>query len=142
MKRVMIFGTFDILHPGHIFFLRQAKKYGDYLIVCLSRRDTVKKIKGHFPHHTEADRRMLLKAIKYADRVVFGSKKNYLYQILLQKPQIIVLGYDQKHYTQGLKEKLAKRGLKVKIVRAKAYFPKVFKTSILRGRRPRSKLSI
>jgi FAD synthetase len=121
MKKVMVFGTFDILHPGHIFFLRQAKKYGDYLIVCLARRDTVKKVKGHFPHHSEADRRMLLKAVKYADKVVFGSKKNYHHQILLQKPQIIVLGYDQKYFTKKLQEKLAKKGLNVKIIRLRPY---------------------
>ncbi|HEY4500387.1 MAG TPA: adenylyltransferase/cytidyltransferase family protein, partial [Candidatus Paceibacterota bacterium] len=46
MKRVMVFGTFDILHPGHLYFLRAAKKLGDYLIVSLARDVNVRKIKG------------------------------------------------------------------------------------------------
>lgn len=121
MKRVMVFGTFDILHPGHINFLRQARKYGDYLIVSIAREANAKKIKGQKPLHSEQDRKKLLDSIKYVDKVVLGAKRDYLEHIISQKPDIIVLGYDQKAFTDKLGEKLAERGLSVKIVRARLY---------------------
>ncbi|OGE76281.1 MAG: hypothetical protein A3K06_03910 [Candidatus Doudnabacteria bacterium RIFCSPHIGHO2_01_52_17] len=131
MKRVLVFGTFDVIHPGHISFLRQAKKYGDFLIVSLAREKFVLKIKGHSARHSEAERRQLLESLKIVDKVVFGSKIDYLRHIANIKPSVIVLGYDQSAFTEKLREKLAERGLRVKIVRAKAYKPHLYKTSRL-----------
>ena len=131
MKRVMVFGTFDILHPGHIFFLRQAKKYGDYLIVSLAREKFIRKIKGHKARHSETERKKMLEAVKFVDRVVLGAKSDYIRHIVREKPNVIVLGYDQKHFTEKLKEILAEKGLKVKIVRLEAYKPEKYKTSKL-----------
>ena len=59
MKAVMVFGTFDILHPGHINFFKQAKKYGN-LIAVIARDRTVKQVKGRLPKYSEKQR---LKAI-------------------------------------------------------------------------------
>lgn len=128
MKRVMVFGTFDILHPGHIEFLRQAKRYGDFLIVSLAREIWIKKIKGRKPMHSEGDRKSLLQAVKFVDKVVLGSKQDYLGHILRHKPDVICLGYDQKAFTEGLQEKLSARGLKVKIVRVRSYKKELYKS--------------
>ena len=51
IKKVMIFGTFDKFHPGHINFLKQSEQYGDYLIVVVARDITVKKLKGKMPYY-------------------------------------------------------------------------------------------
>lgn len=131
MKRVMVFGTFDILHPGHIHFLKNAKRLGDYLIVSLARNTNVRRIKGRLPRHSERERVKMLGAVKYVDRVVLGAKKDYIGHILRYKPAIIALGYDQTHYTANLKELLAARGLSVKIKRLKPYHPNIYKTSKL-----------
>lgn len=131
MKRVLVFGTFDILHPGHIYFLKAAKKYGDFLIVSLAREKYIRKIKGRKAWHSEAERKKLLEAVRFVDKVVMGSKTDYLNHIISLKPQVIALGYDQKHFTAKLKEKLAARGLNVKVVRIKPYKTNIYKSSKL-----------
>ena len=70
MKRVITYGTFDLLHYGHINLLRRAKEQGDYLIVCLSTDEfnlNEKRKKCYFPYEK---RKMLLEAIRYVDLVV------------------------------------------------------------------------
>lgn len=135
MKRVLVFGTFDILHPGHIDFLRQAKKLGDYLIVSLAREKFVKQIKGHKPLHSEKQRKQMLEGLKIVDKAVLGATDDYIKHIVSQKPDIIALGYDQTVFTQKLKSKLMGAGLgKVKVVRLKSYRAKIYKTNkILKG---------
>ena len=60
MKKVLIFGTFDGLHLGHLNFFEQAKEYGDYLIVVVARDKTVKRIKNRFPSKNEVERLRIL----------------------------------------------------------------------------------
>ena len=60
MKTVMVFGTFDILHLGHIDLFLQAKKYAEHLIAVVARDERAKKIKGKAPIHSEEERRVLL----------------------------------------------------------------------------------
>jgi len=69
MKRVITYGTFDLLHYGHINLLRRAKEYGDYLIVALSTDDfnLSKNKKCYFPYEK---RKQLLEAIRYVDLVI------------------------------------------------------------------------
>ncbi|HEY4500164.1 MAG TPA: adenylyltransferase/cytidyltransferase family protein [Candidatus Paceibacterota bacterium] len=134
MKRVLVFGTFDILHPGHIHFLREAKKLGHFLVVSLAREKFIRKIKGHRAHHSESERKKLLESLRFVDQVVLGSKSDYLKHILELKPQIIALGYDQKAFTAGLREKLASRGLKVQITRLKSYRPSLYKSGTILSR--------
>ena len=56
MKKVMAFGTFDGLHPGHLNFLKQARRLGDSLVVVVARDANVRKIKGRFPRLGEGER--------------------------------------------------------------------------------------
>ena len=130
MKRVLVFGTFDILHPGHIYFLKQAKKLGDFLIVSLAREKFVRQIKGHKPLHSEKERLDMARALKIVDKAILGSTDNYIKHIVSQKPDIIALGYDQRAFTADLKKKLSDAGLKkIKIVRLKPYKPIFYKSS-------------
>lgn len=124
----MVFGTFDILHPGHIHFLKQAKKLGDFLIVSIAREKNVRKIKGRKPYHSESERKELLSALKFVNKVVVGAKDDYLKHIIEERPNVIALGYDQKYYTDKLKEKLVERGFRVKVVRLKPYKSQIYKT--------------
>lgn len=128
MKRVMVFGTFDVLHPGHIHFLKRARKLGDYLIVSIARGSNAKKIKGRRTRHTESERKQMLESLHFVDKVIIGAKRDYIAHIAKEKPDVIALGYDQKHYTAGLREKLAVRGLSVKIVRVDSYKPRLYKS--------------
>lgn len=69
MRRVITYGTFDLLHYGHINLLRRAKKQGDYLIVALSTDEfnLLKNKKSYFPY---AERKEMLEAIRYVDMVI------------------------------------------------------------------------
>ena len=130
MKTAMAFGTFDLLHPGHINFLSQAKKHGE-LIVIIARDRTVKKIKGKLPLHNEKQRLGAVKSLKLASKVILGSLIDKYAAIKKYKPDIIALGYDQKYFIDRLKQELKKLKLKTKIIRLKAYKVDKYKTSIL-----------
>ena len=69
MKKVITYGTFDLLHYGHINLLRRAKALGDYLIVALSS-DEFNAIKGKKSFFTFEERKQILEAIKYVDEVI------------------------------------------------------------------------
>jgi len=70
MKRVITYGTFDLLHYGHINLLRRAKAKGDYLIVALTTDDFNEKKKGKKTYFTYERRKQLLEAVRYVDLVI------------------------------------------------------------------------
>lgn len=69
MKRVITYGTFDLIHPGHINILRQARDIGDFLIVGIST-DDFNKIKNKQAYYTFDERRTILESIRYVDKVI------------------------------------------------------------------------
>ena len=70
MRRVITYGTFDLLHYGHINLLRRAKALGDYLIVALSTDEFNLKMKNKVTYFTYEQRKQLLEAIRYVDLVI------------------------------------------------------------------------
>ncbi|PHF52426.1 glycerol-3-phosphate cytidylyltransferase [Bacillus pseudomycoides] len=69
MKKVITYGTFDLLHWGHINLLKRAKDLGDYLIVAVSS-DEFNKLKNKKSYHSYENRKMILEAIRYVDEVI------------------------------------------------------------------------
>ncbi len=69
MKRILTYGTFDLLHYGHINILKRAKALGDYLVVALST-DEFNAIKGKKAYHDYETRKMMLEAVRYVDLVI------------------------------------------------------------------------
>jgi glycerol-3-phosphate cytidylyltransferase len=69
MKKVITYGTFDILHPGHVSLLKQAKELGDYLIVAVST-DEFNIIKNKQSYNSYFSRKEMIEAIKYVDLVI------------------------------------------------------------------------
>ncbi len=69
MRRILTYGTYDLLHYGHIRLLKRAKERGDYLIVALST-DEFNSIKGKKAYHTYETRKEMLEAIRYVDLVI------------------------------------------------------------------------
>ena len=72
MKKVITYGTYDLLHVGHINLLKRAKNLGDYLIVALST-DDFNLLKHKSSYHSYDDRKIILESIKYVDEVIPGS---------------------------------------------------------------------
>lgn len=105
-KVVLAGGCFDILHPGHVIFLQEAKKVGDKLIVLLESDEKIKKLKGiNRPVHTQDERAKILQAVKFVDQIIklpyMESDSDYDQIITRIKPDIIALtrGYaDTKHH--------------------------------------------
>lgn len=135
MKRVMVFGVFDLLHPGHESFLRQAKKLGNFLIVSVARDVNVKKVKGKKPVFDEKKRMTHVKHLNLAKKVMLGDLKDPMSHIAKEKPDVIALGYDQATYVKDLVKQLQKYGLKTKVIRLRPFRPDVFKSSKIRAKK-------
>ena len=133
--RILIFGTFDIVHPGHLHLFKQARalagKADAYLIVSLARDKNVLRIKGRAPRSNERTRLARVKALREVDRAVLGAIGDHIPPIVRLKPDIIALGYDQRAYVGGLRSALSKAGVKPKIVRLMPHLPNKYKTSII-----------
>jgi len=127
--KVIGFGTFDGIHPGHLFFLRELKKLGDELIVIIARDKNVVKTKGKPAKFNENKRLNFIKKEDIADNVFFGEHDD-LYKCLKEhKPNIIGLGYDQNADIKYLKEYFPE----IEIVRVGACEPDRYKSSIING---------
>lgn len=132
MKKVMVFGTFDKLHPGHLYLFREAKRFGDFLIAVVARDETVKKVKGKMPGKNERKRLENLKTISQINKVVLGNLTDQYLVIEDYNPDFICLGYDQHSFiTENLKNEIEKRKLKAKIIRLRSYKPDIYKSSKL-----------
>lgn len=116
MVRVMATGVFDLLHPGHLYFLSQARKLGDELIVVVARDRTASRVKRQ-PVVPEELRREMVEALKPVDRAVLGSLTDIYHTVEEVKPDIIVLGYDQHFDEAEVERECGRRGIKVRVVR-------------------------
>ncbi len=118
MARVMATGVFDLLHIGHLHYLKEAKKLGDELVVVIATDETVRKRK-HNPVIPQEMRRELVEALKPVDKAVIGHTDDPLKIVEEMKPDIIALGYDQN--AEGLEKKLKERGIDARVVRCTKY---------------------
>ncbi len=90
-------GCFDIIHSGHIYYLTEAKKLGDILIVGLNSDDSVRRLKGKGrPVNNQFDRASVLSALKPVDFVVFFDEDTPINLIEVINPDVLVKGADYK----------------------------------------------
>ncbi|MEM0016859.1 MAG: adenylyltransferase/cytidyltransferase family protein [Candidatus Korarchaeum sp.] len=118
-RKVVVAGTFDILHEGHIKMLWEAKSLAGEdgeLIVIVARDENVRRFKKRDPVLDESARAYIVKNLKPVDRVVIG-ERDPLDSIMKLRPDVIALGYDQWADEGWLKEELGRRGLRVEVVR-------------------------
>ncbi len=133
MKKVMVFGTFDIFHPGHINFLDQARKYGDELIVVVARDKTVLDVKKELPRNNEEIRAEKIRESGLANVILLGNEGDKYKAIKDVRPDVICLGYDQKFFIDKLKDKLKEFKLDdTRIIRLKSFHPEKYKSSKLK----------
>jgi FAD synthetase len=116
MVRVMATGVFDLLHPGHLYFLNEARKLGDELIVVVARDQTARRLK-HEPYVPEHLRREMVEALKPVDRAILGSATDIYQTVVEERPDIIALGFDQHFDEKEVERECARRGVSVKVVR-------------------------
>lgn len=94
MKRILTYGTFDLLHYGHIRLLKRAKELGDYLIVAVST-DDFNIIKGKKSYHNYETRKKMLEAVRYVDLVIPENNwEQKLQDVKDYKVDVVVMGSD------------------------------------------------
>lgn len=121
MKRVVAQGTFDILHPGHVHYLREAAKKGDELYVIVARSENVTHKKG--PIIPDRQRVEMVDALDPVDHARLGDPDDIFVPIEDIDPAVIVLGHDQHHDEAALESELDARGIDCTICRASRYEP-------------------
>lgn len=126
----MVFGTFDILHPGHLFLLNEAKKMGDSLTVIIARDLTVQTVKNITSQNDEQTRLKNLHDLNIADKVILGNPGDKYEVIRNENPDVIALGYDQTAFTEDLQKQFPD----IKIVRLNPYKEDIYKSSKFRDK--------
>ena len=120
-KKVLAAGKFDILHLGHLAYLKQAKDLaGDEgeLIVIIALDKTIERERGAPPVFPQEQRRRLVEALGLVDKAIIGLDTEDHTEVVIQtKPDYIALGYDQYTNLEYLQERIAELGLHTKIVR-------------------------
>ena len=121
MTRVMAVGIFDLLHAGHLHYVEQAKSLGEELVVVIAHDETVRKQK-HEPVTGQDLRRRMVEGLKPVDKAIIGNPPGVpIFEILKQiDPDLIALGYDQKHSIDAIREGLDQHGFEhVEVTRVK-----------------------
>jgi len=127
----MCFGTFDLLHLGHLHYFQQAKKHGDYLMVVIAR-DRTKQMQKKEIIFSEKERLELVQNLCVVDEAILGYPEDHFKIIQEKKPDVIFLGYDHKIEEKELAAKLKGRGLHPEIKRAKPFKIGKHKSTLLR----------
>ncbi len=133
IKVVLTGGVFDIIHPGHIFVLKSAKKLGDFLIVVIATDKNTKRNKGRNPLNRENQRLELVKSLKMVDLAIIGREGKIMDIVLKIRPNIITLGYDQKHDESALLKESQLRGMSIKFVRLGTMMPNIKSSEIIKN---------
>ncbi|MFH1391138.1 MAG: adenylyltransferase/cytidyltransferase family protein [Candidatus Diapherotrites archaeon] len=129
MTTVLAFGTFDLLHPGHLSYLKQALEHGDKLVVIVATDSNVEKIKKKPPINDQEHRKELVKALEIVDDAFIGEEDDMIKSVEKVNPDVVCLGYDQQPVDIELQKAFDKKGIKAKIFRAKPFNEEQFKSS-------------
>ena len=121
-KRILIAGTFDILHPGHVFLINEAAKLGE-VIVVIARDENVLHTKGHPVIVPEKQRLFMVEALKGVTKAVLGNP-GYDYVSIVEElhPDILMLGPNQNMSLEKIQNRLNEKGMKTKVVRLDQLF--------------------
>jgi len=104
MKTVLVFGTFDNLHPGHRWFLKKAALYGNRLVAVVSRDAFVQDSKGYAPNQDEAERITKLESSGLVDMAILADEFIRTYGVIREiQPDVICLGHDQLSLLRDLR---------------------------------------
>jgi len=130
LKIVLAGGVFDIIHPGHIHTLNEAKKLGDFLVIVIATDKTVMKMKNRKPLHNALARQELVSSLSMVDLCIIGNEEDIFKTVDLIRPQIIALGYDQIHQEKFITDGCRKINLDVTVARLESPRPETSSSSI------------
>lgn len=131
-NKVLIFGTFDILHPGHLKLLNFAAKQGS-VTVALTPDKLCEVYKGEKPVSNYDVRKIRLESLNLIDKVLPADNKPNTYNIISEvKPNVIVLGYDQLSLKKNISKRLDELRSTARIIVAPSYRANLYKSSKLK----------
>ncbi|SRR5713226_9402988 len=131
LRVVFIGGTFEVIHPGHLYTIQQAKKLGDVLVVVVARDTTVRRRKNREPLAPEEERVKVVGAIRQVDAAILGSETNIYDTLEMVRPDIVALGYDQSHKEEEIAQEAKSRGIRLSVVRLGSPYPNLKTSKIL-----------
>lgn len=130
---VLTFGSFDLVHEGHKYYLGEAKKLWNNLLTIIATDKNIEKIKWTLPQHSQTERFNEVSDLWIADEVFMGSEDHPMTWVERFKPHIICLWYDQwGKFVDHLPDKISKLWLETQILRIAPYHPETYKSSILK----------
>jgi FAD synthetase len=121
MTRVIAQGTFDVLHPGHLHYLREAAGIGEELYVIVARRENVTHKDP--PVLPGRQRRDVVDALEMVEEALVGHPDDIFVPVERIDPDVIVLGHDQHHDEDAIADQLDQRGIDCEVRRASRYEP-------------------
>ena len=134
IKVVFVGGVFDLLHPGHIHTLKSAKSFGDVLVVVVATTSTALKLKKNRNiYHDERQRQELVASLSFVDLSIIGKEGTLYDTVSFVKPDIIALGYDQKHDEKEIQKNCLERGMELDVIRLSSPIPRIKSTMIKRS---------
>ena len=128
LKIVMIGGAFEIIHPGHLHTIEEARRLGNTLVAVVAADMTVLKNKGREPVTSQDWRVRLVTSVKGVDVALAGGQGSIYDTLAKVRPDVVALGYDQTHDPAVIEAEARKRGMDVRVVRLSSPLPGV-KTS-------------
>ena len=121
-RRIVAQGTFDIIHPGHVHYLSEAASMGDELHVIVARRENVTHKEP--PVLPDRQRRDVIDALEVVTEAHLGHSEDIFVPIERIEPDVIVLGHDQHHDADAIRDALAGRGIDCGVARASGRKPR------------------
>jgi FAD synthetase len=131
LRVVFIGGTFEVIHPGHLYTIQQAKRLGDVLVVVVARDATVRKRKNREPLTLEEERVKVVGAMRQVDAAILGSETNIYDTLERVRPDVVAVGYDQSHKEEEIALEAKSRGIKLSVVRLGSANPSLKTSKIL-----------
>ncbi len=132
VRRVLVFGTFDVLHRGHIHFLKQARRKGGWLIASVARDEYVRTAKRREPFHHEGERITRLLETGLVDEAYLSDEDVGSYGVIVEsRPDVVCFGHDQSMLRNHLEAWLKRRKCEIRTYVLDAFHPERYKSSII-----------
>lgn len=114
--RVVVAGSFEFLHPGHIELFKKAWEHGEVYVI-VSRDENFERFKGRKPALRQEDRLTIVESLRYVTKAIMGDRDDLFKPIIELKPDIVLLGPDQWIDPDTLRQKLEERGLQTSVLK-------------------------